>query len=151
MLLGWLSNVVPLCCPLFKRELFIGKLFAGFQNRQDCPFSKAPGATSRHLSSNRNKGLEVAGLEKFSGNLKAFGAKRLRTYYLSIKLKAKLKNYECLLNSLLTKSCQTIQLKSNYNLVSQSLELKSLYFSHPFSFFSFLLFLFPLFIFPTLL
>jgi hypothetical protein len=36
---GRLSNVVRAVCPLFKRELFIGNLFAGFQNRQDCPLA----------------------------------------------------------------------------------------------------------------
>jgi hypothetical protein len=66
-----------LCCPLFKRELFIGNLFAGFQNRR---FSKALDATLRHLLSNRSKGFELAGFEKSSANSKAFGAKWLRIY-----------------------------------------------------------------------
>jgi hypothetical protein len=36
-LTGFQKRWAP-CCPLFKRELFIGNLFAGFQNRQDCPW-----------------------------------------------------------------------------------------------------------------
>jgi hypothetical protein len=54
-----------LCCLLFKRELFIGNLFAAFQNWRDdpCRFSKALGATPRHLSSNRSKGFELIGLK----------------------------------------------------------------------------------------
>jgi hypothetical protein len=70
-----------LCCPLFKRELFVGNLFAEFQNRQDCPCrsSKALGATLRHLSSNRSKGFELSGFKKLSANSKASGAERLGT------------------------------------------------------------------------
>jgi hypothetical protein len=45
-----------------------------------CRFSKALGATLRHLLSNRSKGFEIAGFEKISENSKAFGAERLRTY-----------------------------------------------------------------------
>jgi hypothetical protein len=44
-----------------------------------CRFSKALGATLRHLLSNRSKRFELAGFEKISANSKAFGAKRLRT------------------------------------------------------------------------
>jgi hypothetical protein len=64
-----------LCCQLFKRELFIINLFAGFQKQQDCPFpvSKALCGNSRNLSSNRSKGFEFAGLEKLSANSTAFG------------------------------------------------------------------------------
>jgi hypothetical protein len=51
-------------------------------------FSKPLGATLRHLLSNRSKGFELAGFEKISANSKAFGAKRLRTYQFSLKLKA---------------------------------------------------------------
>jgi hypothetical protein len=66
-------------------------------------FSKALGATLSHLFSNRSTGFELAGFEKLSANSKAFGAKQLRTFYSSIKLKALLKNYETLPDSLLTK------------------------------------------------
>jgi hypothetical protein len=44
-----------------------------------CRFSKALGATLKHLLSNRSKGFELAGFEKISANSKAFGAERLRT------------------------------------------------------------------------
>jgi hypothetical protein len=63
-----------------------------------CRFSKALGTTQRNLLSYRSKGFELAGFEKITANSKAFGAKRLRT-----------------------KANQTIPLKPNYNLVSQSL------------------------------
>jgi hypothetical protein len=55
-----------LCCPLFKRELFIGNLFAGFQNRGDCPLPvfKSSSATPNNLSSNRSKVFEFASFEK---------------------------------------------------------------------------------------
>jgi hypothetical protein len=56
-----------------------------------CRFSKALSATLRHLLSNRSKGYELAGFEKISANSKAFGAKQLRTYEFSLKLKALLK------------------------------------------------------------
>jgi hypothetical protein len=49
-----------------------------------CRFSKALGATLRHLLSNRSKGFELAGFEKISANSKAFGAKRLRTLYFEV-------------------------------------------------------------------
>jgi hypothetical protein len=45
-----------------------------------CRFSKALGATPRHLSSNRRKGFELTGFEMLSANSKAFGTKWLRTY-----------------------------------------------------------------------
>jgi hypothetical protein len=44
-----------------------------------CRFSKALGATLRHLLSNGSKGFELAGFENISANSKAFGAKRFRT------------------------------------------------------------------------
>jgi hypothetical protein len=53
-----------------------------------CRFTKALGATLRHLFSNWSKGFELAGFEKISANLKTFGAKQLRTYEFSLKLKA---------------------------------------------------------------
>jgi hypothetical protein len=52
-----------------------------------CQFSKAPKATLKHLSPNRNKGFELASFKKLSANLKAFGAKRQRSYKFSMNLK----------------------------------------------------------------
>jgi hypothetical protein len=53
-------------CLLFKRELFIGSLFAGLKTGEITPhwFSKALGATPSHLFSNRSIGFELAGFEK---------------------------------------------------------------------------------------
>jgi hypothetical protein len=45
-----------------------------------CRFSKALGATLKHLLSDRSKGFELASFEKISANSKAFDAKGLRTY-----------------------------------------------------------------------
>jgi hypothetical protein len=44
-----------------------------------CRFSKALGATLRHLPFERSKGFELTGFEKLSTNSNAFGAKWLRT------------------------------------------------------------------------
>jgi heme/copper-type cytochrome/quinol oxidase subunit 2 len=78
-----------LCYPLFKRDLFIGNLFAGFKTGKiaPCRFSKTLGATPRHLWSNRSKGFVLASFEKLSEDLKAFGTKRLGNYSFSLKLK----------------------------------------------------------------
>jgi hypothetical protein len=64
-----------LCCPLFKRELFIGNLFARLKtgDTAPCRLSKALYATPRSLSSNRSKGFEFAGFEQLLANSKAFG------------------------------------------------------------------------------
>ncbi len=43
-------------------------------------FSKALGATPRHLSSNSSKGFELASFEKLSANSKAFGTKQPRNF-----------------------------------------------------------------------
>jgi hypothetical protein len=65
-----------LCCPLFKRELFIGNLhiyqiskpaklsLAGFQKLL---------VQLREVSSNRSTGFELTGFEKFSASSKVFG------------------------------------------------------------------------------
>jgi hypothetical protein len=68
--------VVGAVTTLFKRELFIGNLFAGFQNRQYCPLPvfNSLVATPRNLLSNRSKGFYLAGFEKLSASSKTFGA-----------------------------------------------------------------------------
>jgi hypothetical protein len=55
---------------------------AGFQNRRNCSgrVSKALGAATRNLLSNRSKGFELAGFKKLSANSKGFRAKRQRIY-----------------------------------------------------------------------
>jgi hypothetical protein len=61
----------------------IGELaLAGFQDRQNGSgqLSKALGAATRHLLSNRSKGFELAGFKKLSANSKGFRAKRQRIY-----------------------------------------------------------------------
>jgi hypothetical protein len=76
--------------------LFIGNLFAAFQNWRDdpCRFSKALGATPRHLSSNRNKGFEIIGFEKLAADSKALGAKQLRTKLIQSKIKGTVKKLQ---------------------------------------------------------
>jgi hypothetical protein len=63
--------------PAFK----IGELaLAAFQNRRvgSGRLSKALGAATRNLLSNRSKGFELAGFKKLFANSKGFRAKRLR-------------------------------------------------------------------------
>jgi hypothetical protein len=52
--------------------LFIDKILPDFKtgNIAPCRFSKALGTLLRHMPSNRSKGFELAGFEKFSANSK---------------------------------------------------------------------------------
>jgi hypothetical protein len=61
----------------------IGELaLAGFQNRGNSSgrLSKALGAATRNLLSNRSKGFELAGFKKLFANSKGFRAKLQRIY-----------------------------------------------------------------------
>jgi hypothetical protein len=81
--------------PVFQMRIFHGNIFdrfenGGIENGEFGPgqFSKALGATSRNLSSNGRKGLELAGYEQLSANSKTFCTKQLRNFLFIIKLKA---------------------------------------------------------------
>jgi hypothetical protein len=54
----------------------------GFQNRRNSSgrLSKALGAATKNLLSNRSKGFELASFKKLFANLKGFRAKRQRIY-----------------------------------------------------------------------
>jgi hypothetical protein len=70
-----------LYCPLFKRELFISNLFLDFKTSKiaPCRFSKALGATPRHLSANRSKEFELTSFENFQDICQPIGVKNLNS------------------------------------------------------------------------
>jgi hypothetical protein len=75
--------VVGAVLPAFQKRIVLSATYLpDFETGEVAPrrFSKALGATLRHLLSDRSKGFELAGFEKISANLKALGANRLRTY-----------------------------------------------------------------------
>jgi hypothetical protein len=69
---GWLS----------KENCLIRKIFGGYQNRRVSSgrLSKTLSAALRNMLSNRSKGFELDGFEKFLANPIAFHAKGLRIY-----------------------------------------------------------------------
>jgi hypothetical protein len=63
--------------PAFQKRIVHWQLICpilNFIRMPPCHFSKALGATPRHLSSSRSKGIELAGFEKLSANSKDFVA-----------------------------------------------------------------------------
>jgi hypothetical protein len=74
-----LENQQDRLLPAFK----IGELaLAGFQNQRNGSgwLSKALGAATRNLLSNRSKGFELSGFKKLFANSKGFRAKRQRMF-----------------------------------------------------------------------
>ncbi len=67
--------------------------FPGLRHVAACCFSKELCANPRNTSANRMRGIALSCLQKCFVNSKAFGVKRLITYWLKIKLKGEFEKY----------------------------------------------------------